>query len=396
MDIDRNDVNKTQSLTNIPSSLGGVCQTYKKVENIKLPLPLPPNIRSTSNLPVSNIPVSNLPVSNLSSSNLSTLSIPNPPLSNPDIIPINTMNTSTSNINVTTPIAYPTIKQNKIEDDISIDENDAKLLDTEYTVEFNDGYTLRTLLEYFKLTNSQGNFIYSADGISYAQQNPDKSLLNIAEIYGWELPKYKYSSELEFTPQGINFVSVTSTVKAIRKKSRVIFFKKRNTIPISVQLIGASGSQNTNVSMIIPQKIKYENIQVGEDEDETNPLCTVAMPEFIETCTGLGNVEAKDIVILIYPEGMYLTGYTDTGEIGRVGRFGTVPAGVGSDNESTPKKMFIKATHFKHLSKLNNLSPSGAVKIYFYEIMDNRFLRIIFHIGTFGKLKVYLRCVTKD
>lgn len=377
---------------------------------LSVPLPGPISVPLPGAVPL-HIPIQSAVKSDNESCNRNaTTPIAYPPLTYPPRDYTNNISVNSSNSNSNSNTSITNIH---IEDDI-----EKSVIDSQYSAEFNDGYTFRTLLEFFKVTNTQGNFLFTPDGITYAQQNPEASLLNIAEIYKWELPNYSYESTLNFIPQGINFVSIAGIIKAIRKKSSVKIYKLLGNNHIYVQLMGSSGTGSNNVSMIDPQKIKYEDIQVGEDEDETNPLCTVSMPEFAETCGGLGNVNGKYVSVLVYPNGMYLTGYTDTGKVGRVGKFGKIPNDfrtksnteysgsnrfniVSNDtDENGPKKMEIKTTHFKHISKLSNLSPSGTVKIHFYEIegdkFTNRFLRLIFHVGTFGKLKTYLRYIVKE
>jgi hypothetical protein len=297
-----------------------------------------------------------------------------------------------------------------------------------FYAEFSDGYSFRNLIEYLKSTNTNGNFIFHKDGISYSQHNNSNSLLNFIELRGYDLPVYFYRSSDEFIRVGINLSNLRSITKSVGKKDSIRIYMLCNNplLHISISSPNTKELNRNNVSVIRPQKLEVIQYDIDEyKRDESSPNCTTPAFDFNKMCSAMNALKCSHIVVYgdessIVFKGMFdgdLVGRTDTfgitkkkdeshglgfpSQIPEISEFGKVinPTYNEVDGPVINKQINyqhsikIDVSTIKALGKLNNLSPNGTIKMYMEEGLP---FKMISNVGSYGKLTIFLRDIPQE
>lgn len=149
--------------------------------------------------------------------------------------------------------------------------------------------------------------------------------------------------------------------------------------------------------------------------DEKYPNCTVPTADFARMCTAMSSVKCDIVTIRGLPKGAIFEAMMPGGIVGRIERFGNcdnytqtvvAPDQVSATDKpnitipTAPRPKLIirttieesiirlKTSTIKSLTKLNNLSATGTVKIY---LEPRAPLKLLCKIGTYGTLKVLIR-----
>jgi hypothetical protein len=295
-----------------------------------------------------------------------------------------------------------------------------------FYAEFSDGYSFRNLIEYLKSTNTNGNFIFHKDGISYSQLNNSNSLLNFIELRGYDLPVYVYRTNEEFVRVGINLSNLRSITKSVGKKDSIRIYMIHNNphLHISISSPNTKELNRNNISIIRPQKL--DAIQYDIDEykrDESSPNCTTPAFDFNKMCSAMNALKCSHILVYgdessIVFKGMFdgdLVGRTDTfgitkkkddmnmTQIPEISEFGKVMNQTTFNENENPSSINNKMNYhhcikidvstIKALGKLNNLSPNGTIKMYMEEGLP---FKMISNVGSYGKLTIFLRDIPQE
>ena len=291
--------------------------------------------------------------------------------------------------------------------------------DSHFMAEFYDGYVFRMLIEYLRDTNTSGNFIITEEGISYTQCDGEERLLNDIFIYGHELTKFRFHSKTGKIIIGADIDDLRQKAKSIRKKFGVTLYKEPGQDFLCMQIHGQTSTGSSgNIIMIKPEHVSLTKADLPIYKNpETKPNCIIAIETFFEHCSLLKDASAGKVTVSGYPEGMVMIGRTEDGSIGKISDFGDLPekredskivsnidiSGLTiTEADVTPTfivqedipiapdaihSITIDVATVKALSKLNNITPRGTVKVYFER---KKPIKFICHIGTFGKLTIIL------
>jgi hypothetical protein len=293
-----------------------------------------------------------------------------------------------------------------------------------FYAEFSDGYSFRNLIEYLKSTNTNGNFIFHKEGISYSQHNNSNSLLNFIELRGYDLPVYFYRSNEEFIRVGINLANLRSITKSVGKKDSIRIYMVYNNplLQISISSPNTKELNRNNISVIRPQKLDVAEYEITSyKRDESSPNCTTPAFDFNKMCSAMNALKCSHILVYgddtsIVFKGMFdgdLVGRTDTfgitkkkepqhSQIAEISEFGKVINPIYNEND-TPSmtnvnnnyqySIKIDVSTIKALGKLNNLSPNGTIKMYIQEGLP---FKMISNVGSYGKLTIFLRDIPQE
>lgn len=285
-----------------------------------------------------------------------------------------------------------------------------------FYAEFSDGYSFRNLIEYLKSTNTNGNFIFHKDGISYSQHNNSNSLLNFIELRGFDLPVYMYRSEDESVKVGINLSNLRSITKSVGKKDSIRIFMVYNNplLHISISSPNTKELNRNNISVIRPQKLEDVQYEMEEyTKDESCPNCTTPAFDFNKMCSAMNALKCNHILVFGDDSSIVFKGMFDGELVGRTDTFGITKKrdvmnsfesrSWGSGGDDTPQivqkplplqhSIKIDVSTIKALGKLNNLSPNGTIKMYMEEGLP---FKMISNIGSYGKLIIYLRDLPQE
>lgn len=308
------------------------------------------------------------------------------------------------------------------------DNNEMRLLTTDptssFVAEFSDGYSFRNMIEYLRVTNTKGNFIFSREVIRYEQADATMTTLNQIEIETCELTQYEFNSRTSEIIMGVNIGDMRAITKTIGKKDSIRLYKTSNDSLLYIQIIcHSTRGTRTNVSIVRPIAVDLVEYEFpGYKRTEKYPNCTVPTAEFAKMCTAMSSVKCNYVTVYGLPKGAIFEGLVEGSIFGRIERFGnhdgfttsTVQSDQSSDNPdlkvkvnnitvpSAPRpklviktpnteqqvKIIVKMSTIKALAKLNNLSLMGTVKIY---MEPKNPLKLVCKIGTYGTLRVFIR-----
>lgn len=294
--------------------------------------------------------------------------------------------------------------------------------------EFAEGYSVRGIIDYLKLTNVSGTFIFSKDSITYSQSDAKNSILNNLEIRGFDLTPYTFSHDGPIA-YGVNMNNLKQTMAVIGKKDSVRLISFANQPFIFIQHLGQGGNESSkrNVSMIRVQTAETVQMTVeGYRRPESDPNCTVRVQDFCKTCANIVRVKCDFVTIKGSTHGIRFQAMLDGNIAGSYYEFGSynrapfeedttniqlkrlteylaslsveTAAAAAPTGGDTPIRLVIKeaddttshkirSSHIKALSKLANSFKEGTVKLY---MEPNLPLKLVFN-NTYCRLTVFLQ-----
>src|SRR4029078_11234799 len=91
---------------------------------------------------------------------------------------------------------------------------------------FMDGSTLRYLIEYLRLTATDGTFIFGKDYITYQKDDEDRTIFNDVKIKTYELTDYEFSSTSDEIPVMINLAELRNKTRTVGKKEQMDIYRR--------------------------------------------------------------------------------------------------------------------------------------------------------------------------
>lgn len=268
---------------------------------------------------------------------------------------------------------------------------------SEFLADFIDGYSFRNLIEYLRSTNTHGNIMLDKDGIYYQQSDANESLINDFEIDASELVRYEFYSDKEHIVLGININDMRTLTKSIGKKDSVRLYKLSQDPILYIQIMNSSerSADRSNMSIIRPQKLHQITYVLPE---YTKPNLVVHALDFSKACAGMSTIKCPYVQTTSTGKGIVFKAVMNNGIVGKVESLGDTKT---ASLESTPIRLNIvdrecyanvniKASTVKALSKINNLTSNGTVKIY---TEKDKPLKFVTKIGIYGTLSIYVRSI---
>jgi len=262
-------------------------------------------------------------------------------------------------------------------------ETTEKTLKSSYYIEFSDGYSFRSLLEYLKLTILKGSIVVMKNGIYHSSCSNSGDALYEFEIFACELPSFIYDSELEEIVEGIDFSAITPVTKNMKKKCWVKLFREVENRNIFIKIF-STGTSIQNIHPVLVYNFRYTNYSVSELFENKNPICTVPLDDFCGTMDTQHKNNGKLSNISIFDKGIVIV---DEQRVNNspVGQFGV------TSGDDLIYMMSVDTKHLKDFSKMKNIGERSCVKIYYSEDETYAYLMFEFKIGHYGNLRTTLR-----
>lgn len=254
--------------------------------------------------------------------------------------------------------------------------------ESSFCAEFVDGYSLRCLIELLRSITSVCNIHFYRNCISFEHGNQEQTAIVKWKIDSNELINYVYNSQSNCISVGINTTFLRQIAKNANKKDMIKFYKLPGDKNMYVE-IGSldKNSSRTSISTLVTQTV--EQVIYDIPEYSLTPTCIVPSSLFSKVCLSLCATKNKNFLIEISGKGLVFNTLMDAGTNSR-----SETLNNGFNNPSTDK-VYIKvdSSVIKAISKINNLTSQGIVKIYSCEGYP---LKLTTNIGYYGKLEIYL------
>lgn len=286
---------------------------------------------------------------------------------------------------------------------------DSKMSESEgsFSIEFEDGYNLKNLIEYLKNTNSEANFIITKDFLTYNQSNSDNTILNNIVFKSKDFSNFEFESKSDKIVVGMSLADLRNVTTSIGKYDKIIFNKKSDEDRIYFKIDGTDNKKKSNLhnnNSILPKQVKFEKCSISDLTENRKPNQNVSSSDFSKMCTTMGKSKCNYITVQGYPNGIKFEAVTDDGIIGKSAIFGQLPSAVSSskiaevngekvvkveDNNIYPK-IKIDIEIIKKLAKLNNVSKQNKLRLY---VGNNLFAIICNNAGGSGELTINIKSI---
>jgi hypothetical protein len=292
-------------------------------------------------------------------------------------------------------------------------------------LEITDGYSFRNTIDYIRYSNSEGNFIFSKDKVSYKQHDGTGFIMNILTLHTYYFAKYIFNSkEDEDILAGVLLAELQSNTKNIGKKDGVRLYLKKDDPHIYIQILSTNKGSRNNISFVRTKEIEYYDYLLPDFERSIKqPNANAVLNDFAKTCKNMAAIKCDYVIFQGYSKGVMMSAYLEGQLVGKGEKFGdcdnfpthsglypdirsvinlteipentSTGAIAGSKkvkllirpNENIPT-IRISSSAMTALSKTNNTSQNGIILMLFE---DKKPARFIFPIGYYGELTVLIR-----
>ena len=283
---------------------------------------------------------------------------------------------------------------------------------------FIDGSSLRYLIEYLRMSSTEGTFIFTKDAIIYQKQDEEQGILNDVRLKTYELIDYEFSSENPEIIATIDLSNLRNKTRTVGKKEQLDIYR-RSDEPSNfyVQVRSQEKSSGDN-PVFYCMKMQSEDVTLYElpvySRGKKNPNCTIYQTDFSKVCKALVTNKCTYTEFIGYEKGIILKGYTNDGRVAMVKQYGKCQASVSSKSFTaksvhtetikssvpTPKlnikdagiieQFRVHISTIKSLAKINGFSGNGTIKFYIEKGLP---MKITSKVGSFGKLNIIITSV---
>lgn len=267
--------------------------------------------------------------------------------------------------------------------------NDNKNKEKRLEMEINDGYTVRIWTDHLFNTITDGNFVINGQGMTFIRSDSDNQITNVLEIDGYKLPIFEFnngkSDEIIFGCTISNFREVTQTISKGDSFKLQMYQKDPN---LYSQVLGSdakynSGDQNQRISY---QKVNNSGLEIEAYKRPIDkPNCSIPIDHFCEIAKKLTkNIKhSKYINIRVGSKSLRIGKKSPGGITEFQFSIGSIVA-----NDPEQYDFNINSKIIKSISKINKLSTDNATFQVYSE--KDRPLKMVFTIGNYGRLTIYL------
>lgn len=281
---------------------------------------------------------------------------------------------------------------------------------------FIDGSSLRYLIEYLRLTATEGTFVFTKNSITYQKSDEDNTILNDVRLKTYELIDYEFASTNEEIIATVNLADLRNKTRTVGKKEQLdIYRRPEEPSNFYVQVRSQEKSSGDNpVFYCMP--MKHEDVTIFQlpvyERGKNNPNCTIYQTDFSKLCKALIANKCSYTEFIGFDKGILIKGYSNDGKVVMVKEYGKCRITSGTKTSTSksvnldtikpqvavPKLVIKEAneierfrvhlSNIKALAKLNGFSSNGTIKFY---IVQGLPMKLVVNIGSFGKLTIILR-----
>jgi len=276
-----------------------------------------------------------------------------------------------------------------------------------------DGSSFRYLIEYLRLSSTEGTFIFTKDYITYQQEDDEKIIFNDVKIKTYELTDYEFSSINSEIAATINLSDFRNKTRTVGKKEKMdIYRRPEEPSNFYIQVRSQEKADDNPVLYCMP--MRSENVKIYKLPDysrgKNNPNCTIYQSDFSKVCKALAANKCSYAEFVGYEKGIIIKGYTSDHKMAMIKEYGKCRTGNNTKTSATrsiinvnpqvsaPKlnvrdadeieRFKINISIIKSLAKINGFCSSGTIKFY---IEPGAPMKLYIPIGTFGKMRILIR-----
>lgn len=258
-----------------------------------------------------------------------------------------------------------------------------------FIAEFYDGYSFKNLVDFLRRINTTAVFEFRPHLIEcYHHDQELKNILAHVVIKGKDLYKYHLETEGDSLSVGVNLRDLQKLIKSIGKKDSLTIYKKKKEQFIYIQVSNSNNkSSQNNFSILRPCKVEQVIIDIPRyNTPEDYPNLILASNSISNTANSMNVLKSSLVRIRVQGNDLTIDNLSDDRSSGRVDSF----AMRKYDGEKIEYESLVKVQTLKALSKLQNLNPSGLLKLY---LEEGKPIKIVSRLASFGKLRAYLSSV---
>jgi hypothetical protein len=305
-------------------------------------------------------------------------------------------------------------ENSKVISDKKIDTN------ASFFATFIDGSSLRYLIEYLRLTSTDGTFVFTKDTISYQKGDDDKTIFNDLKLKTYHLTEYEFSSFNTEIPATVNLSELRNKTRTVGKKEQLdIYRRPEEPSNFYVQVRSQEKGSGDN-PVFYCMAMKNENVTIYKlpeyTRDKHNPNCTIYQSDFSKVCKALIANKCSYVEFIGYDRGIIIKGYAPDGKVAMVKEYGkcrALPTSrtsasksvVNTNDKNTIKpqvaaprlsvrdaneveRFRVHISNIKALAKINGFSPNGTIKFYIEHDLP---MKLTVGVGSFGKLSILIK-----
>ena len=282
---------------------------------------------------------------------------------------------------------------------------------------FIDGSSLRYLIEYLRLTSTDGTFIFTNDSINYQKGDDEEIILNDVKLKTYHLTEYEFSSFNSEIAATVNLSELRNKTRTVGKKEQLDIYRRPEE-PSNFYIQVRSQEKGADNPVFYCMPMKSENVTIYKlptyKRNKHNPNCTIYQSDFSKVCKALIANKCSYVEFIGYDKGIIIKGYAADGKIAMVKEYGkcrTTPASKTSTSKSVindegkvkpsipaPKlsirdadeveRFRVHISNIKAFAKINGFSPNGTIKFY---IEPDLPMKLTVGVGSFGKLSILIK-----
>lgn len=281
------------------------------------------------------------------------------------------------------------------------------------SVDFSDGYTIRQMFEFFRMSLPCAPMFFTEDGIMIERANGSDTLLVRCFIHRRNVVGYTFDKANCNDPSNgrhivnFNLGMFVGQIKSIAKKEG-IRLNSYKELPQYVVGQSYGGNKSTSQSVMYLHTSKYEDafysIEDGVNKD-TMPNCVVQLTSFCSFCTNAARSKYAYVYFMAYPEGLKVIAGSQTQSDGRHEVWGNCKDYILVDKvneagekyqeweQQIPFVTCVPLKDIKALNKINNFHLQGIVRVY---SKRNQLTRLEIPTGTFTDVTIMLQGVNPE
>jgi hypothetical protein len=310
--------------------------------------------------------------------------------------------------------SYEEEEESKVISDKKIDSN------ASFFATFIDGSSFRYLVEYLRLTSTDGTFVFTKDAISYQNGDDDETIFNDVRLKTYHLTQYEFSSFNSEIAATLNLSELRNKTRTVGKKEQLdIYRRAEEPSNFYVQVRSQEKGSGDN-PVFYCMAMKSENVTIYKlpkyTRSKHNPNCTIYQSDFSKLCKAIIANKCSYVQFIGYDRGIIIKGYAADEKIALVKEYGKCRVAVSSHNPNAkvvtnssdkttikpqvaaPKltvrdvneveRFRVHISNIKALAKINGFSPNGTIKFYIEPDMP---MKLTVGVGSFGKLSILIK-----
>lgn len=251
-----------------------------------------------------------------------------------------------------------------------------------------EGYSLRNTICMLKNESDEITMVLDRDTITIKFQNKGQYAIHEVTIHGKKLENFKYNIESASYPITVNTTELVNATKSVGRKDGLKIYWLEGQSKIIIEPIKSSKDAGSTAMTFVNIINKEYNGSDFFNNQSADLNIKIQARVFSELCSQANTSKCNYLEIGTTQKEVHFVGIMPDGTTGLESNH-PYPNSAPDASTDTVIKIRVPMATIKTLSKLYNISPSGALlKLSF---AANNPIRIKSKIGYYGTYKIYLR-----